>query len=50
MENDKVNEKMIKLQQNKIKLLEKDKVMQYMLESKNKLIKMHTKLLSHCIK
>ena len=39
MENDKVNQKMIKLQQNKIKFHEKD-----MLKSKHKLIKMHTKL------
>ena len=44
MENDKVNQKMIKLQQNKIKFHEKDKVMQNMLKSKHKLIKMHTKL------
>ena len=44
MDNDKVNQKMIKLQQNKIKLLEKDKVMQNMLKSKHILIKMYTKL------
>ena len=41
MDNDKVNQKMIKLQQNKIKFHEKDKAMQNMLKSPNKMIKLH---------